>query len=240
MPCPAAVYPRWRGEHITSFYIWLVLFGLSPLARGTLKAKQPGKSGLRFIPAGAGNTVPRCLFCQGAAVYPRWRGEHVNGFIFTLNAMRFIPAGAGNTFQYIKLTHHKTVYPRWRGEHFNNLCLSLFAGGLSPLARGTHTPETTTTSTSRFIPAGAGNTNTGSISPMEFSVYPRWRGEHIARSIRDLFGDGLSPLARGTRATGSSDRIRARFIPAGAGNTTFYVIQKSGHAVYPRWRGEHL
>ncbi|ENE50637.1 hypothetical protein ECP03022939_2730 [Escherichia coli P0302293.9] len=41
--------------------------GLSPLARGTR---------LRFIPAGAGNTLRRSAFFASRSVYPRWRGEH--------------------------------------------------------------------------------------------------------------------------------------------------------------------
>ncbi|KDX46236.1 hypothetical protein AC16_1792 [Escherichia coli 2-177-06_S3_C2] len=32
----SAVYPRWRGEHLFSQIYGLLLFGLSPLARGTL------------------------------------------------------------------------------------------------------------------------------------------------------------------------------------------------------------
>ncbi|ECD1914064.1 hypothetical protein EWJ03_20785, partial [Salmonella enterica subsp. enterica serovar Bovismorbificans] len=31
---------------------------------------------LRFIPAGAGNTLQGTNAASGSAVYPRWRGEH--------------------------------------------------------------------------------------------------------------------------------------------------------------------
>ena len=52
--------------------------GLSPLTRGTRKPGQRHSGPLRFIPAGAGNTqllsLDRCV----PAVYPRWRGEHLN------------------------------------------------------------------------------------------------------------------------------------------------------------------
>ncbi len=54
-----------------------------------------------------------------------------------------------------------------------------------------------------------------------------------------LIAAGLSPLARGTRQSGSVKRTECRFIPAGAGNTFFGRSDKSARPVYPRWRGEH-
>ena len=112
-------------------------------------------------------------------------------------------------------------------------------GGLSPLARGTPFLALFPFLLRRFIPAGAGNTSTLSITTDREPVYPRWRGEHpfiFVSSWRDL---GLSPLARGTRTKYPSLNPRRRFIPAGAGNTieTFHAIKQA--AVYPRWRGEH-
>jgi len=113
----AAVYPRWRGEHDKSLTKNNSTPGLSPLARGT--HHYFGKSVIknRFIPAGAGNTSPLLTPGKSAAVYPRWRGEHIpasripapaNGLSplargtrndrYSVNAdNRFIPAGAGNT-----------------------------------------------------------------------------------------------------------------------------------------------
>ena len=51
-----AVYPRWRGEHLTSKAAPISGGGLSPLARGTHKAGYTSIGTGRFIPAGAGNT----------------------------------------------------------------------------------------------------------------------------------------------------------------------------------------
>ena len=51
---------------------------------------------------------------------------------------------------------------------------------------------------------------------------------------------GLSPLARGTHTQVAIPPARARFIPAGAGNTVILAAWKKTLAVYPRWRGEHV
>ncbi|EMX92270.1 hypothetical protein EC2720900_3299 [Escherichia coli 2720900] len=52
-------------------------------------------------------------------------------------------------------------------------------GGLSPLARGTRTCAGDFEPQSRFIPAGAGNTESKCFPIYFFAVYPRWRGEHF-------------------------------------------------------------
>ncbi len=71
-----AVYPRWRGEHEVAKYCQRDFFGLSPLARGTLYQSVNIFHLLRFIPAGAGNTVRSRSSRHTSPVYPRWRGEH--------------------------------------------------------------------------------------------------------------------------------------------------------------------
>ena len=111
--------------------------GLSPLARGTRFVAHFCSIFLRFIPAGAGNTLSQQFSIYKQPVYPRWRGEHiplteisekitglsplargtpVNRCV-AVHVVRFIPAGAGNTYNLF--LHHCTssVYPRWRGEH---------------------------------------------------------------------------------------------------------------------------
>ncbi len=70
--------------------------------------------------------------------------------------------------------------------------------GLSPLARGTLTAIWDGQSQSRFIPAGAGNTKPQPGDPPQATVYPRWRGEHVAKLDNENEATGLSPLARGT------------------------------------------
>ena len=50
------VHPRRRGEHDEAAAIQAEIDGSSPQARGTLVHRAVGGDGVRFIPAGAGNT----------------------------------------------------------------------------------------------------------------------------------------------------------------------------------------
>ncbi len=70
------VYPRWRGEHSYKTVFLVQRRGLSPLARGTHTLVNGFTVGIRFIPAGAGNTLTACGVNGCLTVYPRWRGEH--------------------------------------------------------------------------------------------------------------------------------------------------------------------
>ncbi len=192
------VYPRWRGEHISSRTRASFRLGLSPLARGTHRPRTTIRANRRFIPAGAGNTTVQTAGYYFFAVYPRWRGEHnvrlsplcvvaglsplargtLHGFGFLFDGRRFIPAGAGNTYIRAKNKATATVYPRWRGEHIYQNISFYSHGGLSPLARGTRIKHGLTRRAARFIPAGAGNTPRLFKRGRRGSVYPRWRGEH--------------------------------------------------------------
>ena len=91
-----------------------------------------------------------------------------------------------------------SVYPRWRGEHYYAKEKTLGEDGLSPLARGTLNCDVASFVQNRFIPAGAGNTDTVTFPMLYRAVYPRWRGEHIKCQPFECPDHGLSPLARGT------------------------------------------
>ena len=152
-----AVYPRWRGEHVTHFVLMDGDTGLSPLARGTHEDQFYIMAKVRFIPAGAGNTITGMRVSRQNAVYPRWRGEHRDTLssgqpCFGLSPLargtrirsnrtgprtRFIPAGAGNTGLRHRGGNVTAVYPRWRGEHSWSADRASRRAGLSPLARGT-------------------------------------------------------------------------------------------------------
>ncbi|SLO12708.1 Domain of uncharacterised function (DUF2825) [Klebsiella pneumoniae] len=234
--------------------------GLSPLARGTHWKLLRFINSSRFIPAGAGNTrLMRCA-AFSTPVYPRWRGEHLDTsrrpqisrglsplargthliVVVVDLPERFIPAGAGNTAVSTVCAAMIAVYPRWRGEHSVAALYSCRSIGLSPLARGTLDNCLHLSPPMRFIPAGAGNTSDGTPGKSRSSVYPRWRGEHTCASSKTAAWCGLSPLARGTLPLHVADPFFARFIPAGAGNTSLPRWDMNPEAVYPRWRGEHI
>ncbi len=213
----------------------------------------------RFIPAGAGNTARGGGDTRAHPVHPRWRGEHSlrmqswhpwrgssplargtrscggRSWVFP----RFIPAGAGNTAPPRRPGHRTPVHPRWRGEHRSSRCGSVAGTGSSPLARGTRRPRFSRRGCSRFIPAGAGNTAAEQPSAVHEAVHPRWRGEHPRFSGRRGGGVGSSPLARGTLGRHYRTQCFPRFIPAGAGNTRQFKLDRNPIRVHPRWRGEH-
>ncbi len=187
------VYPRWRGEHSTNVSNPAHVGGLSPLARGTPWRSKFWWRNNRFIPAGAGNTTSWKLSICQTSVYPRWRGEHpgmahrfrVPGGLSPLArgtrfpflsgniVLRFIPAGAGNTCAPSYAIFPIAVYPRWRGEHSIATVTRCGVLGLSPLTRGTRFCSHWQLRSSRFIPAGAGNTPHYSRRPDGGTVYPR-------------------------------------------------------------------
>ena len=213
-----AVHPRWRGEHDAGFSLQNSDPGSSPLARGTLRPSPAALTSFRFIPAGAGNTLPSTLPAALASVHPRWRGEH--GDYNKANrlplgssplargtrdrwrhpgwSVRFIPAGAGNTVARSVCDAVQAVHPRWRGEHSGQARKIPGKYGSSPLARGTLSEFKDASAEGRFIPAGAGNTDFRVLSHFHLPVHPRWRGEHfgLVAPARPSFGS--SPLARGT------------------------------------------
>ncbi len=63
-------------------------------------------------------------------------------------------------------------------------------------------------------------------------------GELQVISIIASSAPGLSPLMRGTPASGVKSHRRCRFIPAGAGNSRGIMFTVMRPPVYPRWRGE--
>ena len=172
------VHPRSRGEHAWGCRCRWPGCGSSPLARGTHPRPRRVRTGLRFIPARAGNTWRTNCASWWRAVHPRSRGEHgglareplarsgssplargtPRGSSGAGEGGRFIPARAGNTCQASLECRQAPVHPRSRGEH---RVVARRVGrrvGSSPLARGTPRRGRDTLRLRRFIPARAGNT----------------------------------------------------------------------------------
>ena len=157
---------------------------------------------------------------------------------FMMLSLRFILAGAGNISACAGSSRSTPVHPRWRGEQPVLFAGMDYVGGSSPLARGTEMFETSKRYAERFIPAGAGNSESGRHGDAKQPVHPRWRGEQVRCIAPSPAGRGSSPLARGTGCPGYGYFAAGRFIPAGAGNRGTTENLELTLEVHPRWRGE--
>ena len=153
----SSVHPRGRGEHFGFRLGRCRGSGSSPRARGTRAPPKSRYRPLRFIPAGAGNTLLILLLRRFCPVHPRGRGEHGKGrrvLVYDVGSSprargtprmkysnakfrRFIPAGAGNTQREKATSGCYAVHPRGRGEHPMSILTRKLPTGSSPRARGT-------------------------------------------------------------------------------------------------------
>ena len=213
-----SVHPRVRGEHDQVQGCVDPDGGSSPRPRGTHINDIQGMLFGRFIPASAGNTARRVLPETRWAVHPRIRGEHsephdIDDVYFGSSPHprgtrascrrprapgRFIPASAGNTSATAVHQRERPVHPRIRGEHRKQQAIYGMKGGSSPHPRGTRLALQLAHADFRFIPASAGNTESGRSVISARSVHPRIRGEHSPACSRAWSRIGSSPHPRGT------------------------------------------
>ena len=151
------VHPRLRGELPIETPETLVVFGSSPLTRGTPNKYDIQTASIRFIPAYAGNSTDNKKSRKNEAVHPRLRGElccSLSTFILISGSSpltrgtlpcsaicssisRFIPAYAGNSIYKSVHQNEAAVHPRLRGElQLIKKRIDNYAGS-SPLTRGT-------------------------------------------------------------------------------------------------------
>ena len=131
------------------------------------------------------------------------------------------------------------AHPRWRGEHTSSKLVTPATSGSSPLARGAPRHFVGVGEGFRLIPAGAGSTVDRKGVESALTAHPRWRGEHIARQLKDTATNGSSPLARGALSSFDLMGEAVRLIPAGAGSTPSPGLTSRTSSAHPRWRGEH-
>ena len=138
-----------------------------------------------------------------------------------------------------KRTGRASVHPRGCGEHNCLERAGVNTSGSSPRVRGTRCGFSASIQPDRFIPAGAGNTDSSVSAALQQSVHPRGCGEHPMHSGRNAALAGSSPRVRGTLVLGLVSALGHRFIPAGAGNTNSPSEPNRRFAVHPRGCGEH-
>ncbi len=107
----------------------------------------------------------------------RAQGTLFSGFCGTA-LCRFIPAGAGNTERYLKPRLVMAVHPCGRREHWPATSWPQPEPGSSLRAQGTHSEQSDRTGKKRFIPAGAGNTESPQATGNGSTVHPCGRREH--------------------------------------------------------------
>ena len=236
----AEVYPRVGGGNGVDGQDGFTPVGLSPRGRG--KQLAPGSNHLlaRSIPAWAGETSISCSLCQLSTVYPRVGGGNqlICGVGIThiglsprgrgklnldfegIAPVGSIPAWAGETPVFQRKIRCFRVYPRVGGGNITRNSLRGYHRGLSPRGRGKPLPPETIGSTSRSIPAWAGETRQEERSRGQRRVYPRVGGGNELRRTMYTASCGLSPRGRGKlggkRALGGV----VWSIPAWAGETS--------------------
>ena len=213
-----------------------------------------------IIPACAGNTKARNTACRIYRDHPRVCGEHryskaelsrclgssprVRGTRRdVLRASRdkgIIPACAGNTSAVTCVSSFFRDHPRVCGEHSVAKVHTPPRSGSSPRVRGTPIADSSETTSSRIIPACAGNTFERKITAIVTRDHPRVCGEHSFLIPYRHFKEGSSPRVRGTLQRLIDAGIASGIIPACAGNTRTSLTSRFAARDHPRVCGEHL
>ena len=132
-----------------------------------------------------------------------------------------------------------SAHPRSHGEYRYASATERWPLGSSPLAQGTLSHLLCDVCFRRLTPARAGNIDSYGDKVIKGAAHPRSRGEHAGGNFLEGFGDGSSPLARGTLITPRRRPRTVRLIPARAGNIREKSPVDIAPAAHPRSRGEH-
>ena len=128
-----------------------------------------------------------------------------------------IPARAGQPAAATPTSPPPWVYPRTRGATSPGRSAGFSGSGLSPHARGNLNKLREVQVALRSIPARAGQPVMMAVGAIAVAVYPRTRGATGTNINGSKGGLGLSPHARGNQIAGVARVVRARSIPARAG-----------------------
>ena len=237
----------------------MIGLGLPPRTRGSPGQTTRTPSAHRSTPAYAGITAALPPHTSVAEVYPRVRGDHLDGVTVgirdrglpprtrgshgAINLLgvvpRSTPAYAGITSRFHSPSRRLRVYPRVRGDHAARIGSALGAIGLPPRTRGSPMHYLYDVIGSGSTPAYAGITDLA-LDKYEWPrVYPRVRGDHREVETRGKPVTGLPPRTRGSQLPSPRRRGRGWSTPAYAGITVDPASQETTARVYPRVRGDH-
>ena len=96
------VHPRLRGELDLRFLVIMIVYGSSPLTRGTLSKFWQRRPERRFIPAYAGNSQRENSFTLQSTVHPRLRGELIEDEIDINNLDGSSPLTRGTHLKWLQ------------------------------------------------------------------------------------------------------------------------------------------
>ena len=218
--------------------------GSSPLVR----SKHPAHVGhgeiTRIIPACAGQTPqrsgmrrshpdhprlcganpllsPPCACMTGSS--PLVRGKRLFDRL-VVHVLRIIPACAGQTRLMILLIPGSPDHPRLCGANVVTISSFLLHYGSSPLVRGKLAIRSFALRLERIIPACAGQTPVVAHPLADIADHPRLCGANPMNASPSIANGGSSPLVRGKLAIACARCVRARIIPACAGQTFFCML----------------
>ena len=254
------VYPRVCGGNTDGMLFVCEPAGLSPRVRGKRRPHRTPVSGRGSIPACAGETPTTRQASGVCRVYPRVCGGNVGvqsvrlplpglsprvrGKLVGLASFEMlswsIPACAGETGRRCAARRNDGVYPRVCGGNGRRVRTGPRRIGLSPRVRGKLCRPRFPGSTSRSIPACAGETATSGPQSRVVQVYPRVCGGNGPRRTRGRRGKGLSPRVRGKQKSCGVEKACRRSIPACAGETACGGAFDLVSWVYPRVCGGNL
>ena len=209
---PRACGANWvLGQHVN------VAPGSSPRMRGKPMTRCSRCSGIRIIPAHAGQTPPPTGWKRGEPDHPRACGANALYVIGTVESSgssprmrgkrrrdirvialrRIIPAHAGQTRSCSCLVRVCADHPRACGANVALSIRAIIGSGSSPRMRGKLASITRKTVSSRIIPAHAGQTSTWIHCITGWTDHPRACGANTAGLDAQIPQYGSSPRMRG-------------------------------------------
>ena len=149
---------------------------------------------------------------------PRVRGKQNSGEV-TQQPRGLIPACAGKTVGGGMGPVCGAAHPRVCGENSAPLQASSPSCGSSPRVRGKLWVPSSSSRTSRLIPACAGKTRPYRRASDRCWAHPRVCGENPCRCLKHRGSHGSSPRVRGKPSMSKRSPVRVGLIPACAGKT---------------------